>query len=77
MFGPSLVEFSESVHEVFDTNVVEILRYYEGCGGRIKNCVVCCPGSCIVVVVVAQRSDQTCFLADTTVNFKVVKKVRS
>lgn len=33
MFGPSLVEFSESVHEVFDTNVVEILRYYEGCGG--------------------------------------------
>lgn len=33
MFGPSLVEFSESVHEVFDTDVVEILCYYESCGG--------------------------------------------
>lgn len=77
MFWPSLMNLSESVHKVFYTDIVKILCNDESCWCWVKHRVACCSGSCVVVVVVAKRSDQTCFLADAAVNFKVVKQVRS
>lgn len=69
----AFTDFSEPMQKVFDASIVEVSCDNKGCGRGVEHRVASLACLLVSFVVVLKRANETCFLADASVDLQMVK----